>query len=142
MRQMPTWVAVVASFVLACWGQVAGVSAQQKDPSVSSGWVRLPADGATSAMAYVAVENPTMYAFSLTKASSDVAGSVELRQTAKDVVLDFVTVPAYGSLDMDAEGVHLLLKNLKKPLAAGDKISLTVVTEIGVMSVEATVKKP
>ena len=93
-------------------------------------------------MAYVAVENPTLYAFSLTKASSDAAGSVELRQTAKDVVLDFVTVPAYGSLDMDAEGVHLLLKNLKKPLAAGDKVSLTVVTEIGVMSVEATVKKP
>ena len=44
---------------------------------------------------------------------------------------------------MDTEGVHLLLKGLKKPLAAGDKVRLTVVTEDGAeLSVEATVKKP
>ncbi len=138
---MPTWVAAVVILVLACGGPVAHVSAQQKEPSVSSGWVRLPADAATSTRAYAVFENPTAYAFYLQKASSDMAASVELRQTAKDIALDFVMVPAYGSLDMDAEGVHLLLKNLKKPLAAGDKVGLTFVTDIGELTVEATVKK-
>jgi copper(I)-binding protein len=53
-----------------------------------------------------------------------------------------VTVPAYGALEMDAKGVHLLLKDLKKPLAEGDKVNLTVVTELGVkLNVQATVKK-
>ncbi len=141
-HHVPTWVATVAMLVLAGGEHVAHVSAQQKDPSVSSGWVKLPAEAATSTRAYAVVENPTMYAFYLLKASSEVAASVELRQTAKDVALDSVMVPAYGSLDMNAEGVHLLLKNLKKPLAAGDKVGLTFVTDVGDLTVEATVKKP
>ena len=118
------------------------VVAQDKQGSVSSGWVKLPAPGATSTDAYATVENPTMYAFYVLSASSDVAGSVELRQTGKDAALEEVTVPAYGSLAMDAKGIHLLLKDLKKPLAEGDTVNLTVVTELGTrLSVQATVKK-
>ena len=141
---MPKWVAVVASLVLVsvAEGHIVRVSAQQTSPSITSGWVKLPADGATSATAYAVIENPTMYAFYVMKASSDVAGSVELRQTAKDVAVDFVEVPAYGSLDMGAGAVHLLLKDLKKPLAAGDTVRLTLATDIGALSVEATVRKP
>ena len=119
-----------------------GVHAGQQAPKASSGWVKLPAAGATSTEAYVAVENPGMYAIYLLTASSDVAGSVEIRQTGKDAALEEVTVPAYGSIDMDAKGVHLLLKDLKKPLAENDKVSLTVVTELGIkLQVDAVVKK-
>jgi copper(I)-binding protein len=143
MRLLPAWVVVVVGLVVACGGHVAGVSAQQKEASLSSGWVGVPADGATSARAYAVVENPTMYAFYVMKASSNVSGSVELRQTAKDVKVEHFMVPAYGSLDMNAEGFHLLLTGLKKPLAAGDKVNLTVVTDDGAeLSVEAVVKKP
>jgi len=143
MRRVPTWVTAVASLILLCGGYAVRASAPQKDPSLSSGWVSLPADGATSTRASVVVDNPTMYSFYVMKASSDISGSVELRQTAKDAAVEFVTVPAYGALDMDAEGVHLLLKGLKKPLAAGDKVTLTVVTDGGAeLSVEATVRKP
>jgi copper(I)-binding protein len=121
---------------------VVGVHAGQQAPKASSGWVKLPAAGATSTEAYVAVENPGMYAIYLLTASSDVAGSVEIRQTGKDAALEEVTVPAYGSIDMDAKGVHLLLKDLKKPLAENDKVSLTVVTELGIkLQVDAVVKK-
>jgi copper(I)-binding protein len=119
-----------------------GVQAGQQAPKAASGWVKLPAAGATSTEAYVTVENPGMYAIYLLTASSDVAGSVEIRQTGKDAALEEVTVPAYGSIDMDAKGVHLLLKDLKKPLAEGDKVSLTVVTELGIkLQVDAAVKK-
>ncbi|MSO30354.1 MAG: copper chaperone PCu(A)C [Acidobacteria bacterium] len=135
-------VAVAACVAFLASGIPIDVAAQSMEPSVSSGWVRMPAEGATSTQAYAVVENPTMYAFYVMKASADVAASVELRQTDKDAVLEFFTVPAYGSLDMDAEGVYLFLKNLKKPLAEGDKVVLTVVTEIGLeFRVEATAQR-
>jgi hypothetical protein len=118
------------------------VGAQRKDPSISSAWVRLPAAGATSTEAYVSVDNPTQYDFYLQKASADVAGSVELREPGKEAASTFVTVPAYASLDMDPKGIHLLLKDLKKPLAEGDKVQLTVVTDGGLtINVEAIVKR-
>jgi copper(I)-binding protein len=134
----------IAVAALAALLSVVGVGAGQQGqaPKASSGWVKLPAAGATSTDAYVAVENPGMYAIYLLTASSDVAGSVEIRETGKDAALEEVTVPAYGSIDMNAKGVHLLLKDLKKPLAEGDKVSITVVTELGIkLPVDAVVKK-
>jgi periplasmic copper chaperone A len=139
MRRMAIGISVVG--LVAILG-VVGAQAGQQAPKASSGWVKLPAAGGTSTEAYVVVENPGMYAIYLLTATSDVAGSVEIRQTGKDAALEEVTVPAYGSIDMDAKGVHLLLKDLKKPLAEGDKVSLTVVTELGIkLQVDAVVKK-
>lgn len=142
MRRAATYVAVIVS-VMAI-SEIIGVTegAQRKQPSVSSAWVRLPAAGATSTEAYATLENPTMYDFYLQQASSDVAGSVELRQAGNDKALENVTVPAFGSLEMDPKGVHMLLKELKKRLAEGDKVDLTVVTEAGAkLEVEAVVRK-
>lgn len=145
MRLRRGWTALASGVVvfLLVSGAVAHVTAQEKQPAVSSGWVKTPTAGATSTEAYATVENPTMYAFYLLSATSDVAGTVELRQAGKDAPLEEVTVPAYGTLDMDPKGYYLVLKDLKKPLAEGDKVSVTVVTELGVkLSVQATVKKP
>jgi copper(I)-binding protein len=139
---MPMWVIAVASLVV-LWAATVHVSAEQKDPSISSAWISLPAEGAASTRAFVVIQNPTMYGFYVMKASSDAAGSVEMRQTAKDAAVDHFTVPAFGAFDMEAEGVHLLLKNLKMPLAAGNTVKLTMTTEDGVeLSIAATVKKP
>jgi copper(I)-binding protein len=118
------------------------VSAGQAEPSASSGWVKLPEPGATTATAFVAVENPTMYAIYLLAASADAAGRVEMREAAKPDAVKEVTVPAYGSIEMDPKGLHLVLSDLKRPLKEGDTVSLTVTTEIGTkLQVAATVKK-
>ena len=134
----------VGAVVSLVWGGVAPIelAAQEKQPSVSSGWVKLPAAGETTAHAFAVVENPTMYDFYVLSAAADVAGSVEIRRAGKDGAVDEVAVPAYGLLNMDQKGVHLLLKDLKKPLNENDKVSLTLVTEVGTkLSVEAVVKK-
>jgi copper(I)-binding protein len=118
------------------------VVAQEKKPSVSSAWVKLPVAGDTTAHAFAVVENPTMYDFYVLSATTDVAGRVEIRRAGKDGALSDVTVPAYGSLTMDQKGVHLLLHDLKKPLNENDKVSLTLVTEVGSkLDVVAVVKK-
>ncbi len=142
MRRMATWLAVLA-MVLGGVATATPASAQDKKPSVTDGWVKMPEAGATSTTGFATVDNPGMYAFYLISATSDVAASVELRQAGKDAALDEVTVPAYGTLDMNATGYHLLLKGLKKPLAEGDTVNLTVVNELGEkLSVDAVVKKP
>jgi periplasmic copper chaperone A len=139
MRAATIWAVLVGCTAVFLGGVTA---AQRKDPSTSNAWVGLPTAGATSTNAYVSVDNPTQYDFYLQKASADVAGSVELREPGKTAASAFVTVPAYGSLDMEPKGTYLLLKDLKKPLAEGDKVQLTLVTDGGLtLKSEATVRK-
>ena len=92
---------------------VVQVSAGGQEPSVSvpEGWIELPAEGATTASAFVVVKNPTMYDIYLVSAASDVAGKVEFRGADGDGArtLPDVTVPAYGTVRMKADGVHLQL---------------------------------
>lgn len=140
MRRLAMCVALLA-LVLA--SVVTTAEAQEKKPSVTSGWVKVPEAGATQTTGFVSVDNPGMYAFYLISATSDAAATVELHQAGKEAAIDEITVPAYGSLDMSPTGYFIALKGLKKPLAEGDKINLTVVNELGEkMSVDATVKKP
>jgi copper(I)-binding protein len=113
----------------------------QKDTAISSGWVKLPADGAASAEAYLVINNPTMYDVFLQKASSEAAGAVEFRAAGTPDALTFVTVPAYESLEMNAKGTYLLLRDLKKPLTAGATVPISVSTGPGApLTVEAVVK--
>ena len=120
---------------------------QQKDPSASSGWVKLPAPGETTASAFLSVDNPTMYDIFLASASADVAGKVEFRQAdatgaLKPGAMQNVTVAAYGSLEMDPKGVQLVLSELKRPLKEGETVTLSVSILYGAtLKVPATVKK-
>jgi copper(I)-binding protein len=115
---------------------------QRREAAISSGWVKLPAAGATAAEAYLVIDNPTMYDVFLQKASSDAAGAVEFRAAGKTEPLTFVAVPAYESLEMNAKGTYLLLRDLKKPLTAGATVPVSVTTGPGApLSVEAIVKK-
>jgi periplasmic copper chaperone A len=133
-------IGLVGMFVLVA--AASSISAGQKGPTASSGWVKLPEPGATTTTGFVFVENPTMYAIYLLSASADVAGKVEMRQGAKPDPVAEVTVPAYGSIDMDPKGLHLVLSDLKRPLKEGDTVVLTVTTEVGTkLQVDAPVKK-
>ena len=140
--------AIVIGMLIGLAGITAATAgAQPKEPSALSGWVKLPADGATSTTAFVSVDNPTMYAIYLLSASSDAAGKVEMREMDKDGAekrepTTEVTVPAYGGVDMEPKGLHLVLSDLKRPLKEGDTVWLSVVTEAGTkLDVAAPVKK-
>jgi copper(I)-binding protein len=139
-----TTVVVALMIGLAVTGALTAL-AQPKEPSAASGWVKLPADGETTATAFVSVDNPTMYAIYLLSASADVAGKVEMRETGKDgteKTTEEVTVPAYGGVEMEPKGLHLVLSDLKKPLKEGDTVVLSVTTEAGTkLNVAAPVKK-
>ena len=134
-----TLAAMVA--VAAVSGQVA---AQPKVVAATDGWVKTPAAGETTAAAFALIRNPTMYDVYVTAASADVAGSVELREAVPKTsgkAVPHITVPAYESVKMGPAGVHLLLKDLKKPLKEGDIVNLTLTTDQGSLKVAAVVRK-
>jgi copper(I)-binding protein len=123
------------------------MSAQGKRVAASGSWVQLPSSGQTQAMAFVSIENPTMYGIYVTAASSDAAGKVELRDggqagDARLKPVEFISVAAYESLDMGPNGPHLMLLDLKRALKEGDKVSLALVTDnAGTLEVSAIVRK-
>jgi copper(I)-binding protein len=124
-----------------------GLAAQGKRVAASSSWVKLPASGEIRAMAFVEIENPTMYETYVTSATSDAAAKVELRDAgqsgeARQKPVEFISVPAYDRLDMTPSGVHLLLIDLKRPLKEGDTVVLTLATDnAGTLEVAAVVRK-
>ena len=114
----------------------AAVLSAQKSISASNAWVKVPASGETGAMAFVNIDNPTMYDVFFTSGSSNAAGKVELRDKSKGAdpkaqAVEFITVPAYGSLTMDQNGVYVMLLELKRPLKQGDMVSLTLSSQDG-----------
>jgi copper(I)-binding protein len=148
MRRLASCI-VKCGVVAMCAGLAGGdvVAGQPKRVEATSGWVKAPAAGETTATAFVDVDNPTMYDVYLMSAVTDLAGTVEFRDKSQKgdpqgQVRKTVTVPAYGSIAMDPNGVYLLLTDLKRPLKGGDTVSLTLRTDGGVeLQVSAAVRK-
>jgi periplasmic copper chaperone A len=125
-------------------GPASLTAGQNKPVTASDAWVRLPADGETTAVAVASVENPGMYAIYLISGTSDVAAKVEFRDASKGgQVLDDVAVINYETTYMDPKGVHMVLSGLKRPLKEGETVHITLKTDGGVsVEVSAVVKKP
>lgn len=139
-RVMEAAVGVAGRTALVLVIGVAGAMAQPADVSAPEGWIALPANGSTTADAFVVVKNPTMYDVYLVSATSDVAEAIELYSTADDLAKE-LTVPAYGSIGMSAEDMHLRLTGLKRALVSDETIRLTLKTDGGVtMTVQAVVR--
>jgi copper(I)-binding protein len=144
-RRVSARATIVAALLLAL--SSLGMAAQGKRVAASEGWVKLPSAGQTQAMAFVAIENPTMYGIYVTSASSDAAGKVELRDgsqvgDARLKPVEFISVAAYESLDMGPNGPHLMLLDLKRALKEGDRVSLALITDnAGTLDVSAVVRK-
>jgi copper(I)-binding protein len=133
-RGLPLWILVLVLSTAA--------GAQRKAASIASAWVRLPAAGATQAEAFLVVDNPTAYDVVLQKPASDAAGAVDIRAAGKAETLEYLTVPAYGALDIDGKAAYLLLRDLKKPLTEGATVSLSLMTDSGApLTAQAVVKK-
>lgn len=106
--------------------------------TASDAWIPESTAGNTAA-AYLSISNPTMYDIYVVSATSDAAGKVELRdgdKTVKDI-----TVPSYGSSELKAGGPHLMLMDVKRALKAGDNVTLTLMTDVGITVVTTAVVK-
>ncbi|MEW6321366.1 MAG: copper chaperone PCu(A)C [Acidobacteriota bacterium] len=129
--------ALTAVVALPAAGQPAAVGA-------SNAWVAEPAPGASSTRAHLSIANPTMYDVYVVSASTDAAARVTFRKgdDAEAGEVKELTVAAYGSLDLEPGGLSLELHDLRRPLAPGDTVTLTLRTDGGVtVTVDAIVRK-
>ena len=123
----------------------AGVAGYQRTVTAPSAWIQAPAAGATEASAFAVVANGGMYEIYITGVESEAAGAAELRQKAagspKPTAVKEVAVPAYDRLEMAADGVHIQLLQLKRPLKAGETVQLSIFLDNGeTLTVGAIVK--
>jgi copper(I)-binding protein len=129
---------------LLCVTLTATLAWAQANPSAAEAWVAEPAAGATTADAYAVIENPTMYEVFVVSVTADAAGAAEIVEGSPDAAkaLKELSVPAYGRAELKPGAIRIRLKELKKPLKAGDSVALTLTTDGGVtMKVSAEVRK-
>ena len=108
----------------------------QKDPTASDTWAQVTGD---SALVYATVNNPSMYDVYLVSGKSDAAARVEL--LSGDKVVTSLSVPAYESLQLKADGPRVRLSGLKGQFKAGDEVKLTLETDGGIAIPIAAVVK-
>ena len=97
--------------------------------TASDAWATVAAAGADGSV-YMVINNPTMYDIYVMSATSDAAGKVELYSGDKPVAN--MTVASYGSLVLKAGGMFLRLSDVKRALTAGERITVTLMTDGGV----------
>ena len=111
------------------------VLAQGKNPDASDVSAAIVPGGVAI---YATLTNPTMYDAYVQSGTSD-AGKVELREGTK--ATSNITIPAYGSVELKADGPYALLSELKAQPKAGDTINLKLMTDGGVaIAITAVVK--
>lgn len=106
------------------------VQASAADIKVENAWARATAPGQDTGMAMAVISSKQ--AATLVGASSKVCKTVELHSMVTEGGMmqmrqvEAIDLPAGQAVDLEAQGYHLMLIGLKKPLQEGKKISLTL----------------
>ncbi|MDH4175232.1 MAG: copper chaperone PCu(A)C [Betaproteobacteria bacterium] len=123
---------------LPAWAQV----------SVEQPWSRATPPGSKIGVGFMQLRNSGAAAERIVGASSPLAGRVEMHVTTRegDVMkmrqVESFEIPAGGTFELKPGGAHLMLMDLKRPLAEGARVPLTLRLENGgVLNVELTVQK-
>ena len=115
--------------------------------AIADAWIRPAVAGGTSA-AYLTIRNTGATADTLVAVHCTVAGSVMIHQPTTDAsgmtgmsMVDSLPVPAGGTVSLAPGGAHVMLADLIRPIAAGEKIELELVFQhAGSIRVAATVR--
>lgn len=137
-RALRWWAFVLAGLlaVAGCGGQGA-VQASPPAPGiiVEGAWVRTTegAKDQTMTGAFMSLTNPGEADITLVSAACDLAGMTQIHEMVKQgdtMVMQEAkggaVVPAGGHLHLKPGGYHVMLMNLKQPLAIGDQVSITL----------------
>ena len=111
------------------------VQAEQSDIIVSAVWARPILIAGRPGSAYFHIENNAGVADRLTSVTSTISPRLEIHEhTMKDGVMkmgqvDFIDVPASGSVELKPGGYHIMIFESTKKYVPGDEIDLTLTFE-------------
>jgi hypothetical protein len=107
-----------------------------------------PAPSKSDTAFYVELENHGAQPRAVVAVSSDAADKAEMHKMTMNgdmmgmMPIDRIAIPANGKASLSPNGMHVMLFGLKKKLAAGDKVNVTLKLDDGSMvPVTATVRK-
>lgn len=125
----------LTAFLLAVFTAIVPVHAHETEEAglhVMDAWARATGGRTTPSAAYFTLHNMGEEAIAITGASSDVAAMTHLHETQEvDGVMrmrpveDLVIAPK-SKVTFKPGGLHVMLIKLKKPLAKGDTVTLTL----------------
>lgn len=101
--------------------------------AVKDAWVRATVPGQKATGAFLQITDAA--GGRLVEARSGVAGVVELHEMAMEGTtmrmraVPGIELPAGKTVELKPGGLHVMLMELKQPLAAGDSVALTLVVE-------------
>lgn len=115
---------------------------------VTDAYVRAVPPGAPNSAAFLALSNGSGEPRALVSAESPASEAVELHTHTMDGGMmrmrrvDRIEVPAGGRVALEPGGLHLMLIGLKRPLAPGDQVALTLIFDDGSRSELAAPVRP
>ena len=105
--------------------------------TVSDPYVRLLPPGATTSAAYLLMKNSGAADRKLVKADSPVAQSIEVHEHRTDNgvmkmrEVGSILIKAHAQTELKPGGYHLMLIGVKRPLAEGDSVAITLTFDDG-----------
>jgi copper(I)-binding protein len=141
------WLGAVVLALLAAGPAWAGTY-RAGELEIRDPWARASAPMQKNGAAYLAIVNHGGQADRLVGAAGDVAAMVELHTSAVDAQgiatmrpVDGVDVPAGGEAKLEPGGTHVMLMDLRRPLAEGASFPLELRFErAGTVTVEVVVR--
>lgn len=112
---------------LPAWAQV----------TVEQPWSRATPPGAKIGVGFLRLKNAGAAAERVVGASTPAAARVEMHVTTRDGdvmkmrQVESFEIPAGGSFELKPGGAHLMLTGLRRPLAKGDRVPLTLKLQSG-----------
>ncbi len=122
--------AVLAGLFLLGLGALAQASADSDAPVVQDAYARAVPPGMSNSAVFMRIHNPSEEAITLVGATSPVAEVVELHTHEQDAGVmkmrrvERIEIPPQDEAVLEPGGLHLMLINLRQPLAAGDPVAL------------------
>ncbi|HEY9034645.1 MAG TPA: copper chaperone PCu(A)C [Pseudomonadales bacterium] len=117
-------------FLLACLLTAITVPVVASDLRIDNAYARASIPGQNTSAAFATLHNDSRQELRLQSLQSDAAGRVELhRHEQLDGMMrmrkvDNFSLPAGASVDLKAQGMHLMLLDLAAPLVAGQTIRI------------------
>ena len=125
------------------------LQAQGAKVTAKDAWVREATGARKVTGAFLVLENMGTALRSVVSGTADVAEKLELHEMVRDGTMmkmspvKSIEIPAGGKTELKPGGLHLMLFGLKRPLAAGDSIHVTLTLDDGsTVMVMAGVRKP
>jgi copper(I)-binding protein len=146
MKNLMVLMILLVVLTLAAQCGPAASPAQEQGVTASDIFARVTTENGA---VYMTLQNDSSSDDALIGAETDVAKTVELHETKMDEndVMQMrpvanIPIPAGGSATLQPGGLHVMLIDMQKELAPGDKFSLTLTFEkAGPITVEAEVKE-